>query len=86
MLVVDGGRNESRFGERIALAITAPFKYLAPQLIHTPIDKLAKSMIKNTINYNQDDKVEILDNAKIFDLSAKYDDKTNWQKMCYSKS
>ena len=73
MLVVEGGRGENRFGEKLALALTAPFKYIAPQLIHTPIDKLAKSMIKNTLNFDAEQKVEIVDNAKIFNLADKYD-------------
>jgi oxidoreductase len=72
-LVAEHGRTENRLGERIALFLTTPFKYLFPQLIHTPIDKLVKSMIRNTINFDQEKKTEIIENSKIFDLASKYD-------------
>jgi len=55
------------------LALTTPFKYMCPQLIHTPIEKLAKSMIRSTLNYNSEQRVEIIDNSKIFDFASKYD-------------
>lgn len=73
MLVVEGGRVENRLMERFALTLTAPFKYIAPQLIHTPIEKLAKSMVRQTLCYNEENKVELIDNAKIFDLADKFD-------------
>jgi hypothetical protein len=46
---------------------------MCPQLIHTPIEKLAKSMIRSTLNYNSEQRVEIIDNSKIFDFASKYD-------------
>ncbi len=30
-------------------------------------------MIRNTINFDQDKKTEIIENSKIFDLASKYD-------------
>lgn len=71
--MAEQGRVENRLGERIALALTTPFKYMFPQLIHTPIEKLAKSMIRNTLTYDQEQRVEIIDNQKIFDFASKYD-------------
>jgi hypothetical protein len=72
MLVAD--RTESRVTEKIALVLTKPFQYLAPTLITTPIEILAKSMIRNTI-YDSGEKVEILLNSQIFELAKLYDKK-----------
>ncbi len=63
-------RAESRPFEKLALIVTKPIQSIAPTLIHTPIEILAKSLIANTINVNQDKKVEIIENCKIFE-SAK---------------
>ena len=51
-----------------------PFMYLSPTLLTTPIDTLAKALIANTIFAAKDaNKIEIIDNAKIFDLASLYD-------------
>ena len=67
-------RAESRPFEKLALLVTKPIQALAPTLLHTPIEILAKSLIANTIYVNEEKKVEILENNKIFE-SAKLVDK-----------
>ena len=69
-------RQESRFGEKIAVALTKPFQLIAPTLLTTPIEILAKSIIANTIYKREDQKpVEIVDNCMIFELAKMYDNK-----------
>jgi hypothetical protein len=71
-------REESRIGEKIALAFTKPFQYVAPTLLTTPIEVLAKAIIQNTIYSKTDaNKVEIVDNCHIFELSKGYDKENN---------
>ena len=65
-------RTETRVVEKISIALTKPFQYLAPTLITTPIEILAKSMIRNTI-YDSGEKVEIILNNKIFELAKLYE-------------
>ena len=72
MLLAD--RTETRVLEKISIALTKPFQYLAPTLITTPIEILAKSMIRNTI-YDSGEKVEIILNNNIFELAKLYDNK-----------
>lgn len=67
-------RTEARVLEKISIALTKPFQYLAPTLITTPIETLAKSMIRNTI-YDSGKKVEIILNNEIFELAKLYDNK-----------
>lgn len=67
-------RTETRVLEKISIALTKPFQYLAPTLITTPIETLAKSMIRNTI-YDSGKKVEIILNNEIFELAKLYDNK-----------
>ena len=70
-------REESRPAEKLALFLTKPFQYLTPTLITTPIDILAKSLISSTLYAPPDDKVEIIDNCKIFSLAKLYDQQQN---------
>ena len=51
----------------------APFLKLAPTLLTTPLETLAKSMIANTI-YEQPngEKLDIVENARIFKLAELY--------------
>ena len=73
-----GNREEARLGERIAKAIVTPFMYVAPKLLTTPYETLAKSMIFNTINQeNKEEKVQILENNLIFKLAELYDQSRN---------
>ena len=71
-------REESRPGESIARAFTKPFQYIAPTLLTTPIDTLAKSLLSATLYTEVDPKskpanTEIIDNCKIFELAKIYD-------------
>lgn len=67
-------RNESRLGEKIAIVLTKPIQLLAPTLISTPIETLAKSVIANTIfKHEEEKKVEIVENCKIFELAKIFD-------------
>ena len=67
-------RVERRIPERIFQFMCRPFMYLSPTLLTTPIDTLAKALIANTIFAAKDaNKIEIIDNAKIFDLASLYD-------------
>jgi hypothetical protein len=65
-------RTESRFGEKIAIALTKPFQYFTPTLLTTPIETLAKSMIVNTV-FQTPDKVDIVDNNTIFEKAKLFD-------------
>ena len=64
-------REERGIAEKIAKFILKPFQHLAPTLITTPTDTLAKAMVNNTINTNAP-KTEIVENAQIFELASLY--------------
>ncbi len=69
-------REENRVGERIIRFLSTPFMYLAPTLITTPIDTLAKSLIASTIfakQTNDENTVNLIDNKQIFALAELYD-------------
>lgn len=68
-------REETRIGEKIGFILAKPFQYLAPTLLTTPIETLAKSIIANTIfKKAEDKKIQIIDNTEIFNLAKLYDE------------
>ena len=69
-----GNRTESRPLEKVALFVLKPFQVLTPSFLHTPVEILAKAMIFNTI-HDTNEKSEIIENNKIFELSKLYDQK-----------
>lgn len=74
-LIAENGREEARIGEKIAITILKPFEYFAPKLMHTPIPILVKSMLARTVNFNEEKKVEILENNAIFEFAKQFDNK-----------
>ncbi|RNA34725.1 oxidoreductase HTATIP2 isoform X2 [Brachionus plicatilis] len=74
-LLIGTDREESRVGESIFRALTKPFQYIAPTLLTTPIDTLAKAMLTNTFLNNKlsDDKNQLIENSMIFEASEIYE-------------
>jgi hypothetical protein len=62
-------REERRLSESILRTLIKPVQYIAPTLMTTPTETLAKAMINNTYLADKA-KVEIIDNAKIFQLAS----------------
>lgn len=61
--------------ESIFRALTKPFQFIAPTLVTTPIDILAKAMLAYTFLKNKlnDDKNHLIDNNMIFEASEIYE-------------
>jgi len=75
VLMVD--REESRAGERLLRFLIKPVAFAAPQLITTPIETLANSLIARAIYSQESDKqIELLDNRQIFAMSDLYKNPT----------
>ena len=72
-------REKRRIVEEVASFISKPFQYFAPTMMTTPLDILAKAMIRNTL-YSADaapaSTTEIVSNERIFELGKLYDQKT----------
>lgn len=62
-------------GEIIFRTLSKPFQYIAPTLVTTPIDILAKAMLANTFleRHLNDEKNVLIDNNKIFEASELYE-------------
>lgn len=73
----ENGRSQHRSGEKLFLTLVKPLKCIAPKLLHTPMDKQAKAMIRNAIIHNSEPKVEIIQNTNMYELAAEYDREFN---------
>lgn len=61
-------REERRVFESILRTLIKPIQYIAPTLMTTPTETLAKAMINNTY-LTEKSSVEIIENSKIFQLA-----------------
>lgn len=68
-------RADAGFLEKAFISFSKPLQFVAPKLMHTPVQLMAKAMLANTfLSFEGEKSPQIVDNYRMYELEKLYDE------------